>query len=60
MKTIITVIGLAALILLWPSIFFLFFVGLPIFLILKVGKTGKKKMTKAEKRKAFNDEIMYY
>lgn len=60
MKKIIVLICLAALILLWPPIFVLFSVGLPIFLILNTRKAGKRKMTKAEKRKAFNDEIMYY
>lgn len=60
MKIIFVLIVLGASIVFFPQLLAAIVVGAPIFLFYKVRGAKRKKMTEAEKRKAFSDDIFYY
>lgn len=60
MKKLIGLILIMALALAWPPLFVFLSLGVPVFIFVSLKNSGAQKMTKAERRKKFNDDIMYY
>ena len=60
MKTIVILIGVCIAIMFVPQLIAAVVVGGPIFLFYKIRDMNRRKMTKAQKRKAFLDDIFYY